>query len=231
MDAATNTPSLVELEQEALTVKNEMAAISIVDQESYNDAVLKRTQADKWLRNARDFFKGMKDPAYAAWKKICANENLVCDPVEAVKKQLNRALLDWDYEQQQKQRQAQLELEAEARRKAENERIAQAEQMKAEGATEETIDAVLDTPVQVTEIAVAAPTYEASKAVIYKDNWGGVCDDLFKLVQAVAKDKSKIGLLMVNQPALNQMAKALKESMSIPGCRPVNNRIAATGRG
>lgn len=222
---------LVRIEAEALQRRNDLSAVAIIDQQTYEEAVGKRTAAKEWIDNVKAWFKPMKDAAHVAHKKICDNERDVISPVEAALAQTNRVLVAWDTKQEQLRRQAQFELEREAMRKAEDERIAQAEQMKTEGADEETIDAVLDAPVQITEIAVAAPTYEKSSQITYRDNWGGECTDLFKLVQAVAKDKSKIGLLMVNQPALNQMAKALKESMSIPGCRPVNNRIAATGRG
>lgn len=229
MDTARTT-SLVDIEQEALMISGGLQ-IQITDQTSYDRAIEKRTAASSWLKNAREFFKGMKDPAYAAWKKICSNENLVCDPVETQLRSINNALVAFDQEQDRLRRQEQLRLEAEARQKAEEERLAQVVELEAQGVDEMTVNAVLDAPVQVTEIAVAPQTYERSKAVTYRDNWSGECFDLFKLVQAVAKDKSKIGLLQINQQALNQMAKALKESMSIPGCRPVNNKVVATGRG
>lgn len=232
MDTAKETTTtLVGLEQEAVSVRSEISALTITDQASYDHAVEKRTAASGWLKNAREFFKGMKDPAYAAWKKICSNENLVCDPVESTIKHINGELIRFDNEQARLRREEQTRLDREARERAEAERIAQAEEMKANGADEETVDAILEAPLQITEMVAAEPTYEKSKAVVYRDNWGGECFDLFKLVQAVAKDRSKIGLLQVNQPALNQMAKALKESMAIPGCRPINNKVVATGRG
>lgn len=230
MDTA-KTISLVSLEQEAITVRNEMAAITVTDQLTYDEAVEKRTAAASWLKNAREFFKGMKDPAYAAWKKICSNENLVCDPVDSTVKQINRALLQFDQEQERLRREAQRRLEDEARQRAEEERLVQAAQMEAEGVDEETLNAVLDAPMQITEIAVAAPTYERSNHVQYRDNWGGECFDLLKLVQFVAKNKQHINLVQINQSALTQLARALKESMDIPGIRSVNNKVVATGRG
>jgi hypothetical protein len=234
MDTATAepmTPSLVDLEQQAVSVRSEMAALTITDQKTYDFAVEKRTQAANWLKNAREFFKSMKDPAYAAWKKICSNENLVCDPVEATMKQINKELVRYDQEQEQLRREEQARLEREARERAEAERIAQAEQLKAQGADEETIDEILEAPVQVTELVVAAPTYEKSKAVVHRDNWSGEVTDLKALVKYVAKNPQFIGLLQINQTALNAQARALKGTMAIPGVRPVNNRVVATGRG
>lgn len=230
MSVITETSSLVDLEQEALMVSGGLA-IEITDQISYNFAVEKRTEAANWLKDARAFFKGMKDPAYAAWKKICSNENLVCDSVESRLKTINGALVRFDQEQDRLRRAEQMRLEDEARKQAEEDRIAQAAQMESEGVDAETVNAVLDAPIQITEPVLAAPTYEKSSAVVYRDNWGGEVVDLWTLVKHVAKDKSHLNLLQINRPALTQLARALKDSMSIPGVRAVNNKIVATGRG
>lgn len=227
----TKTPSLVDLEQQAVSVRSEMSSITITDQKSYDLAVEARTAASNWLKNAREFFKGMKDPAYAAWKKICSNENAVCDPVDTTIKQINSELIRYDQEQERLRREEQAKLDREARERAEAERLQQAESMKANGADEETIDAILDAPVQITQIAVAAPTYEKSKAVMYRDNYSAEVTNLLALVKYVAKNPQFLNLLQANQTAINAQARALKESMAIPGVRVTNNRVVATGRG
>jgi hypothetical protein len=232
MDTARATePTLIDLEQQAISVRSAMAEIAIADQSTYNLAVEKRTAAVTWLKGAETFFDPSIADAHALHKKLLAQKKTVCEPVEMTIRTINRELLRFDEEQARIRREEQRRLEDESRRKAEEERLAQAEQMQAEGADEEVIDAVLEAPVQVTEMVIARPTYEKSKEVIYRDNYSGECFDLLALVKAIAKDKSLIGLVQVNQTALNQMAKALKETMSIPGCRPVNNKVVATGRG
>jgi hypothetical protein len=231
MDTARQTTSLVDLEQEAVSVRSEMAALVITDQATYDFAVEKRTEASNWLKNARGFFKGLKDPAYAAWKNICSNENTVCDPVESTIKQINSELVRYDAAQERLRREEQARLDREAREKAEAERIAQAEEMKANGADEETIDVVLSAPVQVTEIAVAKPTYEKSKSVVYRDNYSAEVTSLLSLVKYIAKNPQFINLIQPNTTALNAQARALKESMQIPGVTVRNNKVVATGRG
>lgn len=231
MDTSKSTTTLVDLEQQALTVRSEIAALAVTDQKSYDLAIEKRTAAKHWLKHAEDWFDGIQKPAYDAYKNILNQRKLVCEPTEAAIKQINRALVDWDQEQERIRREEQRRLEAEARRKAEEERLEQAAEMEQQGADAESVNAVLDAPIEIVDRPVAAPTYEKSSAVVYRDNWSGECFDLYKLVQAVAKDKSKIGLLQVNQTALNQMAKALKDTMSIPGCRAINNKVVASGRG
>jgi uncharacterized protein YjbK len=54
--------------------------------------------------------------------------------------------------------------------------------------------------------------------------------NLLNLVKFVAKNPHFIGLLQINQTALNQQAKALKDSMNIPGVQVVNNKVVASGR-
>jgi hypothetical protein len=222
--------TLVDLEQEAITVRSEIAALTITDQESYNVAVEKRTAAKGWLKKAEDWFDGIQRPAYDAYKNILNQRKLVCEPTESAIKKINAALIDFDREQDRIRREEQRRLEDEARRQAEEERLRLAAEVEESGADEETINAVLDAPIEITTPVVAPRTYEKSSAVNFRDNWSGECFDLLDLVKAVAKDKSKIGLLQVNQTALNQMAKALKETMAIPGCRAVNNKVVASGR-
>ena len=48
-------PSLVDIESEAITIRQEMAALQILDQPSYDYAVLKRTEAVQWL-NTEDSY-------------------------------------------------------------------------------------------------------------------------------------------------------------------------------
>lgn len=225
-------PTLVDLEQQAVSVRSEMAAVVISDQPSYDIAVEKRTAAVTWLKGAEAFFDPSIADAHALHKKLLLQKKTVCEPVEMTIRTINRELIRFDEEQARIRREEQRRLEEEARRKAEEERLAQAEQLQAAGADEDVVDAFIDAPVQVTEIAVAQPTYEKSGAVVLRDNWGAEVFDLHKLVQAIAKDKSKLNLIQANMPALNSMAKALKETMAdaVPGCRAINSRVAASGR-
>lgn len=231
MSEDTKQPTLVDLEQEAITVRTEMSAVKITDQATYDEAVTMLTKASGWLKNAREFFKGMKDPAHAAWKKICSNENLVCDPTENGIKQIKAEIVRYDAEQERIRLAEQARLEEEARRRAQSDRIAEAEVMEAQGHDAETIDAVLDAPVVVQTSVVAERTYERSSDVVYRDNWSGEVTDLLALVKYVSKNKQHINLIQINQPSLTQLARALKGAMDIPGIKAVNNKvIASSGR-
>lgn len=225
------TPTLVDIEQQAITIRQEMSTLVITDQPSYDLAVDKRTAATNWLKNAEEFFDPAISDAHRLHAKLLAQKKSVVEPTQTAIRRINSALIDWDREQERLRLQRQREIEEQARKEAEEQRLADAIQMEEQGAPAEVVEAMIEAPIVSHTPVVAAPTYEKSKSVVYRDNWGGTCDDLFALVKAVAKDKSKLGLLQVNQPALNQMARALKDNFAIPGCRAVNNKIAATGRG
>lgn len=227
-----NTPtSEGEAEVKALEIQHQLAAIAITDQQSYEQAVAARVQAKAWLKSASDWFDGLVKPLYTAYKAALDKKKQVLDPVEQTVTGLNKALSAWDYEQEQLRLREQRRIEVEAHRQAEEQRLADAVYLEETGADAETITALLDTPVVNHVPVVAAATYEKSSAVVYRDNWGGEVTDLYALIKAVAKNKNLLGLVQINQPALNRMARDLKGAMEIPGTRPVNNRVVASGRG
>lgn len=227
MNEETN---LIEIEQEAISIREEIQDLVITDQPSYDLAVERRTAAVKWLKNAEAFFKPPIEDAHRLHKKLIAQMNAVINPTQSAITKINSALIAWDREQEKLRLQKQREAEEAARKEAEERRLAEALAMEAAGMEAESVQQMLDTPIKDIAPVVAEATYEKSSAVIYRDNWDGVCDDLWKLVKAAAKDKSKLALLQINQQALRQMAKSLKELMDIPGCRAVNKSAIASGR-
>lgn len=225
-----NESNIITVESEALELKNSLTSLVITDQITYNRAVQARVDAKAWLKSAEAYFDGLVKPAYESYKNLLAAKKQVIEPVEGMVANVNRGLLAWDQAQEALRRAEQAKLEQEARERAEAERIAQAEALQAQGVGAEVIDAMLDEPVIVTEIAVAQPTYDKSSAVQYRDNWSAECTDLLKFVKHVAKNPSLIGLLSVNQPALNAMARSLKDTMNFPGVEARNNKVVASGR-
>lgn len=222
--------SVIEVEAEALELRNQLSAVVITDQKTYDKAVNARVDGKAWLKGAGEFFDNLVKPAYAAYKNLLDTKKKVLEPVEGHVNQINKALLKWDQEQEQLRREEQRRLEEEARRQAEEEKLRTAVELESNGADPESVSAFLTAPVATAPV-VAAPTYERSSAVVYRDNFSGEVTNLLALVKYVAKNPSFIGLLQINQTALNAQAKALKETMSIPGVRAVNNRVVASGRG
>jgi hypothetical protein len=221
---------VLDAEVQALELQTQLSAIVISDQHTYDKAVVARITGKEWLKDANDWFDSIQKPAYEAYKAILDKRKQVTEPVERRLAEINRGLINWDQEQERARLAEQRRLENEAKAKAEEERIAAAQALEASGATKESVDEFLSAPVAVTEPVVAAPTYEKSSAVVYRDNYSGKVTNLLNLVKFVAKNPHFIGLLQINQTALNQQAKALKDSMNIPGVQVVNNKVVASGR-
>lgn len=223
--------SVIDAESQALELQQQFASVVILDQQSYDFAVAARVDGKAWLKDANDWFDSIQKPAYEAYKGILDKRKQVCDPVDKQIAAINRALIDWDAEQERQRLVEQRRLEAEERARIEEERLQTAVELEQNGADAESVSEFLSAPVVSSVPVVAARTYEKSNAVVYRDNYSGEVTNLLALVKYVAKNPNFIGLLQINQTALNSQAKALKETMSIPGVRAVNNRVVASGRG
>lgn len=221
---------VVDAEVQALQVQTTLAAVRIEDQASYDLAVKARQSAKAYLKNASDWFEGIVKPAHEAWKNAVAKRTLVMDPVESQIKRIDAALREWDAAQERIRLAEQRRLEREAAEQAEEQRLADAIHLEEVGAPE-AAEALLNTPAPVTAVVQAAPTYDRGKAVTYRDNWGGEVVDINALIVAAAENPMYRSLLMINQPALTQMARAMKENLNIPGVKATNNRVIASGRG
>ncbi|MBV9215723.1 MAG: hypothetical protein JO053_06060, partial [Acidobacteria bacterium] len=107
--------SAIALEQEALTVRNEMAAVKIDSQETYDLAVAKLGEGNAFLKRAAEFFDGPINDAHQLHKRLLKQKKDVCGPVEDTQNRIKAALLAWNREQERIRRQEQHRLEEEAR--------------------------------------------------------------------------------------------------------------------
>lgn len=222
------TKSAAELEIESFELLK-ITVPEISGQEEYDTAVKARTDLANFLKAAEASFKAIKDPVWQEHKAICKQESDVCEPVRALMKRINAALLDFDRVQEQKRIEEQRRLQEEANRQEEERRLAAAANAEAQGMDAETVEAILEQ--DAAPVVVAAPTYEKSKAITYRDNWTATVTDLKKLVQFIAKHPMYINLLEVNQGRLTAQARALKEHLNLPGVRVENKKSVASGRG
>lgn len=231
---------IIEIEAEGLELKRRLEIVKIVDQPSYDLAVELRVDAKAWIKQRTESFDRLIKPAYDAYKNIHDTKKKLIEPAEQLVASLNEALVAWDYEQEKLRRAEQERLAAEARKKEEEERLAQAVALEESGADEATIASLIEAPATFVPAPVAAPTYEKSKSVVMRDNFTAEITDFFALVKAIAKDKSKLNLLVgitqkdgqyIAGQSLNQLAKALKQTLTLPGVKVVNNRVVASGRG
>jgi hypothetical protein len=174
--------------------------------------------------------------AFKAHREACAQKKRAEAPLVEAEGTIKRALADWSLEQDRRRQAEEIRLSVLALQDAEARQIAEAAELERQAtATGNTAlldeaHAILDTPVEAPTVIVAksAPTVGG---ISYRDTWSARIVSLPKLIAYVAAHPEHANLLTPNLPALNGLARSLKEGMRIDGVEAVKQRItAASGR-
>lgn len=234
---STVITEVIQIETQALGLADQAKAIQVVDQPSYDKAVDVRVACKDMIADIDRVFGPMKQKAFEAHREICSQEKKIKSPIDAALVAVNAGISRFTAEQERIRREAEArayqEAEERARREAEDGRLRLAQEAKNNGATDEHVDEILEAPVVVTKVEPVAveSTFQKSSSVVIRENWIGECFDLKALIKAAAKNPMLAGLLCVNQQGLNAMARTMKETMQVPGCKATNRSVVSTGRG
>jgi hypothetical protein len=198
--------------------------VSIVDRAS---SIVVRSAPE--LEDANSFLRGVKKAA----EEIDERRRSMTKPIDESKKRImdffrtplerlaeaerivKRTIAGYLTEQERIRREA----EARARAAAEAERRRLEEQAKRQEArgNPEAAETTREIAQSVTT-PIAAPVERPAGLSMRKTYRAKVVDHL-ELVKAVAEGKAPLNLITPNQSALDGMARALKESFQVPGCR------------
>lgn len=218
-----------ELETKALTWKERAQALEITDQASHDRAAEMLLGIKDLMSEAEKHHRPIIDAAHRAHKAAIAGLNRILDPLKAAEAVLKPRIAAFVREQQRLAEEARRKAEEEERRRLQEEQLAAAIEAENQGAAEEEVAAILAEPVVAPRVA-PPPAFTPAKGVAVRTTWKGECTNLMALVKAVAEGKAPVALLQVNQSALDQMARALKSTFSVPGCRAVVSSSVAAGR-
>lgn len=244
-----STPVIQEVEQQASALVTQARALAVVDTESYQRAGLLRHAIKLYLKKVAEVCDPVIEATRKARDAALKQKKDLEGPAVEVDRVLMSRMVDHDQAQKARAREAELavqrereRLEAEARAKASVERtrleaaaeermVADALEAEARGDTEAaaTIMATPPAPVLVVPepIFVPLPQIEVPKAegISTREVWKAEVVDLSSLVAAVASGRQPAILLLPNQVALNQMARAQKHMLAIPGVKAVVEHI------
>jgi len=222
--------------QKALTFPDQARSISIVDAKTYESAC--------------DFLKGIKalrgeiaetfDPhikrAFESHRALCKEKQDAEKPLTEAERIVKDALRAYDTEQERLRREESRRLQEEARRQEEQRLLEQAIELedaaKASGDASLALEAqtLLEQPVVVPTV-VAPPTTPKVAGITYRETWSGRVTDLPALIRHAAAHPQFMGLLQINQPALNQLARSMKAHLKVPGVEAVCTKdVAASSR-
>ena len=220
-------PDVVKLEPierahaEGLSLIEEAGLVEVTDADSSDSAGRLLVSVKRQITQIEDARKEITRPLDLAKSRAMEQEKAAKKPYEEAKQHLEGEILGWTLKERQR-----IAAEAAA---AEAERIAlEAAAMRAadEGRFEEAeeIQVERDSLGTVERVHRAAGTQA-------RFTWVGTVTKVEDLILAVASGEAPVGLLNVNQSALNDFARATKGKQHIPGVRfsekPV---LAATDR-
>lgn len=212
-------PERKQIEQKALTITEQAAAVRIKDQVTYDSAVdlLKGVKALR--KEAEAHHRPVIEAAYRAHKAATDALKRIDDPLKQAETHVKGRIGAWDMEQERLRREEQRRLEEEARRKAEEEALAAAIAAEAAGATVAEVEAIVDEPTIAPVVAPPAPTYQKAEGVVTRKSYNPEVVNLVELIQYVAKNPNLANLLTPNMTALRAMVRAQGAQFQMPGVK------------
>lgn len=219
-DMATVEVEVQVMEQTALSWPARALAIKIIDQSTYNHASALIKEIRKMKSLVKEYHKPIKQKTDMAHKEAVATEKRALDPLDKADDIISEELSRWDVEQERLRKEAQAKADAEAKRLADLAATAEAKAAKANGATQEVVDAILTAPVPVPS-PVVLPTFQKADGLSTRKTWAAELSDIKALCRAVAEGKASPEYVLPNMVALNKLASAMKTTFNIPGVRAV----------
>lgn len=243
----TNDVATLKQEAESLTVT--ATRMLVTDAASYELAgeFLKGTAT--YIRRVGEVLDPIVAAAHNAHKVAVAQRDALLRPAQGAKRILGQRMAQWEQEQAELRRAAeretqrireQAEQEARARaaaeqarlqHEAETKRLEEAAQLENRG-DNAGAERLIAEPLVVGQVAVGVvftpvpsmPPAPKVTGVAFPTHWHAEVTDLTALVDAVAVGQQPISLLLPNEQALNQLARALKGTLRIPGVKAVETR-------
>ena len=225
---AITTP-VRELETKAATLVEQARALEIRNRQTYELAAERLLGVAELRREITAHHAPMKKAAHAAWQETIAAEKRLLEPVEQAERLYKAGIALYESEQRRLEAEARVKAEAEARRTAEEAREREIQQAEAEGADAQEVAAMIAAPLVVAPPAVE-PAFQQAKGVSTALNWKGEVTSMAALVKAIAAGEANISLVTPNEPAINQLARATRGTLQVPGVRFFSEPIVRAGR-
>lgn len=220
----TTLPDTKQIELKVEDALSHANGLTIKDAETFKAGAAFLLGLKSILKEVAETFDPVVAAAFKAHKAAKAAKDKHSDPLIQAERIVKSKLSVFQVEEATRQREAQRKAQ-EAARKLEEERALQdAIDLESSGQKAEA-EALLAQPVDVPVVHVESGA--KAQGVSTRKAYGAVCHDLLALVKHVAAHPEYINLLQENGPALNSMARSLKDAMKIPGVEVVVENIVS----
>ena len=221
------TEAMQKVETASTTLTARVLTLEVTNNADYEIAgtLLKAIKGAR--KQVKEAFGPVVKKAHEAWKAAKALENSVDGPLVAAENTIKPKIAAYATKIEREAQAAQRAADEEARQAAETERIAQAAAYEKAGEAE-AATAVLAAPiVPVSALAQKAPAAPVA-GVHTRDKYSAEVYDVKALCKAVADGTAALSLVKPNQMALDQMARALKGNLTIPGVRVHAEKVVSS---
>lgn len=203
---------------QSLTIKSQEDSVSA---QSFLKEIKAKTKA------ANDRIEPSVKAAHSAWKKIKDLQNSIIEPLERAEKLIKQKVVAWESEQERKRqdeiRKAQALADEKARK--EREKLEEKARIAAEQGKVEKAEALLEKSQEVVAAPVfTPPTMPKQEGMSFRSNWKAEVTDKLALMK-YAVETGNLPFFEVNQSVVNNLAKATKGSMAIPGIKFVEEKV------
>jgi hypothetical protein len=172
-------------------------------------------------------YRPLVEKAHEAHKAILAELKSQLKPYEEGEKYLKGLMIAWDSAERERIAKARREAEEKARKEAEEAALAEAEYLEATG-DKAGADAALSAPLVVAPVVVEA--VEKAEGATFRELWSAELVDIRALCRAVADGVVPAEYVSANMPALNGVARMMKQAFAVPGARAVMARTVGVSR-
>jgi hypothetical protein len=214
-----------EQKQQALTITEQARTFIIVSQQDYNNAAEVCKDIKAKIKTIEDYWEKEKGTAYATWKGLCEKERTLLAPYTKAETEIKGKMTAWQRQKMEEERL--LREEQERFRKAEEERLL-AEAVKAEQeGMRENADYMLELAEQAKTMKFEQPKQEKTAGTAVKKVWKA------RVTNAALVPVSIAGAVIrpIDEKVLNDLARASKGNMTIPGVEFYEDINIAVSRG
>lgn len=209
---------VVEVETKALSLRDQVRAIVVRDQETHDHAA----ELYLGLSALEKEINAVHDPAisaaHAAHKAALAAKEKSAGPVAEAKRIIKPKITDWEQAQERIRKEQERIAREAAARAEEEDRIALAVEFEANDAPPEVVNEILTTKLP-TPAPVVARTFSKTPGFTSRPHYTCEVVDFNALVKAAAVNPNLLCYLQPNESALNKLASSMKEVFQLPGCK------------